>query len=121
MSGIDVGGKIIYLDQMQADLNAGGVPTPNGISIAGPHQDDVSPPPLNAPPLWPAGSLLFTYDNQGNPIDLPPEAQAIVDAYTPVTTLSWRERTTTALEAAQTVKDLENVLIDAFNAADAPR
>ena len=82
-SGIDVGGRVIYLGQLQADLVSGGVPVPNGLTIAGPPRDSSTPPPLNAPPLWPQGSVLFTYDDQGAPTDLPPEAIPIVDAYTP--------------------------------------
>jgi len=83
MSGIDVGGRVIYLGELEADLIAGGVAVPNGISIAGPPASPPDPPVLNPQPLWPEGSLLFTYDAQGTAIDLPAEAQAIVDAYTP--------------------------------------
>ena len=83
MTGIDVGGRVIYLHELEADLIAGGVPVPNGVSIVGPSQPGATPPPLNAPPLWPIGSVLFTHDDQGTPIDLPPEAEPIVAAYTP--------------------------------------
>jgi len=34
-------------------------------------------------PVQAAGSRLYTIDDQGNPIDLPPEAAAIVEAHVP--------------------------------------
>lgn len=83
-SGIDVGERVIYLHDLEADLIAGGVAVPYGLTIIGPPQPAGSSLPLpNAPPFFPAGSRLFTYDDQGNAADLPPEAQPIVDAYTP--------------------------------------
>ena len=81
MTGIDVSGRIIILEDLHAELETGGVPVPNGLSIAGPGSDPVFPP-QQYPPL-PQGSRLFTYDANGNPVDLPPEADPIVAAYTP--------------------------------------
>jgi hypothetical protein len=83
--GIDVSGRVIALDQLQADLEEGGVAVPNGLTIAAPPQPfdpSALPPPLGGPPPpCSDGSKLFTYDDQGKAADLPPEAQAIVDAY----------------------------------------
>ena len=92
-TGIDVSGKIIVLDQLESDLNAGGVPTPGGLTIVGPEQPPPAPgsiPPLlplpgTLPPACINGSLLFTHDDQGAYIDLPPAANAIVNAYVPRT------------------------------------
>jgi hypothetical protein len=84
--GIDVSGRVISLDQLQAELEAGDVALPNGLTIAGPPQpfDPSAPPPLlgGPPPPCSDGSKLFTYDDQGNPADLPPEAVPIVNNYT---------------------------------------
>jgi hypothetical protein len=90
VSGIDVSGKVITLDDLEQQLNDGGVATPNGLTIVGPPRDPASlPDPLPAPgAVLPCtdGSKLFTYDDQGNPADLPPEATAIVAAYSPAET-----------------------------------
>lgn len=87
MMGIDVSGRVIILGQLEADLVGGGVSVPYGITIAGPSQKQPAqwPPPAPGapPPPCPSGSVLFTYDAAGTPTDLPPEAQAIVDNYTP--------------------------------------
>lgn len=79
--GLDVGGRIIVLDDLQADLVAGGVPVPYGLSIVGPPASHSFPPPIGLQPL-PYGSKVFTYTDQGQPTNLPPEANAIVAAYT---------------------------------------
>lgn len=82
--GIDVSGRVIYLSDLEADLIAGGVPVPHGLTIAGPPRASVPfpPPPPSAVLPCTDGSKLFTYDDQGEPADLPPEAQVIVDGYT---------------------------------------
>ena len=80
--GIDVSGRVIVLADLEADLEAGGVAVPNGLTIAGPPSEPVFPPvagPL--PPPCPEGSVLFTYDDDGNPTNLPPAADPIVGAY----------------------------------------
>jgi hypothetical protein len=85
-TGIDVSGRVIVLHDLQGDLEAGGVPVPYGLTIAGPAQPiPLVPPPLGTtgPAPCVAGSKLFTYDAEGAPADLPPEAAAIVEAYTP--------------------------------------
>lgn len=81
MTGLDVSGRIIVLHQLQAELDAGGVPVPNGLTINGPHLSE----PTAAMPPYPcgAGALLFTYDATGQPMDMPAGAQAIVDAHQP--------------------------------------
>ena len=88
VQGIDVSGKVIVLDQLEADLEAGGVPVPNGLTIVSPPVEVAVPPqpqpvpaPGQPPPPCLDGSKLFTYDDQMQPTDLPPEAQAIVDGY----------------------------------------
>ena len=85
MTGIDVSGRLIILDQLQTDLEAGGVAVPKGLTIAGPGRTEL-PDPMQPPgALLPCtnGSTLFTHDAQGNATDLPPEAVPIVQAYTP--------------------------------------
>jgi hypothetical protein len=73
---------VIVLGDLEVQLNQGGVPTPYGLSIAAPSAPAPSPPPPPDPnPPLPQGALLFTYDDQGNPADLPPEAVPIVEAY----------------------------------------
>jgi hypothetical protein len=84
VTGIDVSGRIIDLGQLEQDLTIGGVPVPNGLTVVGP---SLSVPPIPVPPppgLQPFvdGSKLFTYDGNGDPTDLPPEAVPIVNAYT---------------------------------------
>lgn len=84
--GVDVSGRVILLGDLQADLIEGGVPVPNGLTIMGPPVTNppFPPPPPGGPPApCPDGSRLFTYDDQGQPADLPPAALPIVDAYTP--------------------------------------
>jgi hypothetical protein len=86
VSGIDVSGRVIILDELQADLVAGGVAIPNGLTVAAPPQPydpSVPPPPIGVPQPYPNGAKLFTYDDQGNPADLPPEAVPIVENYSP--------------------------------------
>jgi hypothetical protein len=81
--GIDVGSRVIILGDLEQQLNAGGVATPNGLTIIGPPYPTPPPPtPALYVPL-PDGSRLFTYDSAGNMVDLPPEAEPIVAAYTP--------------------------------------
>jgi hypothetical protein len=80
--GIDVSGRVIVLAELEADLEAGGVSVPNGLTIAAPASEPVFPPPAGPlPPPCPDGSRLFTYDDEGNPTNLPPAAGAIVGAY----------------------------------------
>jgi hypothetical protein len=83
--GIDVSGQIIVLDQLEQDLNDGGVATPNGLTIEGPARDPSTLPDPLPPPgaLLPCtdGSRLYTYDDEGNPADLPPGAEIIVESY----------------------------------------
>lgn len=81
MTGIDVSGRVIVLHDLQADLEAGGVPVPHGLTVQSPPVEGM--PPIPVPPEFPAGSMLFTYDDQGAPTDLPPEAGPIVAAYSP--------------------------------------
>lgn len=85
MTGLDVGGQVIVLDELQAELAAGGVAVPHGLSIAGPKVSQSPPPPVPGalPAPCPAGSVLFTYDDQGEPADLPPAAVPIVAAHSP--------------------------------------
>jgi hypothetical protein len=81
--GIDVSGRVIILDDLQQELEAASVAVPNGLTITAPPggAGGAFPPPAH-PPL-PEGARLFTYDGQGSPSDLPPEAEAVVAAYTP--------------------------------------
>lgn len=83
--GIDVSGRVIVLHELEAELEDGGVSVPNGLAIVGPPiTTPVPPSPADAPPLAaPDGAKLFTYDDQHQLADLPPEALLIVGAYTP--------------------------------------
>jgi hypothetical protein len=59
---VKLNGKRVDLPQLQAELIAGGV---------------------NVPALGMAGDDLFTYTPEGDPIDLPPAAAAIIAAHVP--------------------------------------
>ena len=86
--GIDVSGRVINLDELQAELDAQNVSVPNGLILQGPSvtQPPSGPPqPLPPNPPCPDGTRLFTCDDAGTPIDLPSEAEPIVAAYTPGT------------------------------------
>lgn len=82
--GIDVSGRTIVLHDLAAELEAQGVPVPYGLTIAAP---TVPPPtstaPIPGPSPCPTGSVLFTYDAQGHPANLPPEALPVIESYTP--------------------------------------
>jgi len=58
---------------------------PRGLTVAGPPPPPLDfstpPPPPGVLQPYPPGAVLFTYDQQMQPCDLPPEAQAIVDSY----------------------------------------
>ena len=78
--GLDVGGRILVLQQLEDELVAGGV-TSNGLVYMGPgHPVDLSSLP---PPELPAGCRLFGHDAEGNLADLPPAAVPIVAAHVP--------------------------------------
>jgi hypothetical protein len=83
MTGIDVSGRVIILSDLQQEMEDAAVSIPNGLTIAAssPAPSPAFPPPPY-PPL-PEGTYLFTYDDQGEPVDLPVEAEPIVSAYTP--------------------------------------
>jgi len=85
--GTDVSGRVIVLSDLQNDLVAGGVSVPRGLTVIAPPQEfdpnKVPPVPGALPPPYPDGARLFTYDDQWQPSDLPPEAGPIVAAYTP--------------------------------------
>jgi hypothetical protein len=115
--GIDVSGRVIVLQELQADLEAGGVEVPNGLTIAGPPTDPVFPPPLPGalPPPCPDGSRLFTYDDDGNPSDLPPGALPIVAAYTPPAGRSAPVSAThERIAAATTLAELKAAVLEAI-------
>lgn len=114
MTGIDVSGKVIVLDELQADLIAGGVPVPNGLTIAGPPLDTpvFPPPPPGPPPPCADGSLLFTYDAQGNPADLPPAALPIIDAYTPEPAADPQLEAIKAVPLGSTTDELRDRIVD---------
>jgi hypothetical protein len=80
--GIDVGGMVVDLGQLEADLVAGGVAVPYGLTIVGPSTPPVLPPVVPPDPTLPEGSLLFANDAEGNLTDLPPAADVIVENYT---------------------------------------
>jgi len=83
--GIDVEGRRIALAQLQAELEAAGIALPRGLTLSGPAEphDPMLMPTPNEVPIQAAGSRVYTIDDQGNPIDLPPEAAAIVEAHVP--------------------------------------
>lgn len=81
-TGIDVGGRVIILGDLEAELIAGGVAVPNGLTIIGPPVTITKFPPPPYPPL-PTGTRLLTVDDNGHAADLPPEAEPIVAAYSP--------------------------------------
>jgi hypothetical protein len=85
MTGIDVSGRVILPGELQQQIEAAGIPLPHGLTLHGP---DKEPPPPGTPlnPTLPQGTYLYTYDDQGNPADLPPEAVPIVEAYSPSAT-----------------------------------
>ena len=83
--GLDVNGKLVVLHDLEAGLRAAGLPVPNGLTVTAPPQPldpSAPPPPIGVPQPYPDGARLFTYDDDGNPIELPPEALAIIDAHT---------------------------------------
>ena len=79
--GIDVGGRIINLEQLEAELKSAGVSV-NGLTWHGPSRP-VPPPGTPIDPVLPAGTKLYTHSSDGTAIDLPPEAKPIVDAHIP--------------------------------------
>ena len=83
MSPIDVGGMTITLHQLQDELIAAGIPIEHGLIIDASHE--VLPPPGQAPPpgYFPPGAVLYQADANGQRVELPPEAQAIVEAHIP--------------------------------------
>ena len=84
MIGIDIGGRVVILSELETDLVAGSIVVPHGVTAAGPATDPTLPPPPPTAP-WPTGSRVFTTDDSGHPMDLPPGSEAIVAAYTPGT------------------------------------
>jgi hypothetical protein len=81
---MDVGGRVILPGQLQAQIEAAGIPLPGGLTIWGPPVplDPMHLPSTDISTPLPAGTLLYTQDENGVPIDLPPEAVPIVNAYT---------------------------------------
>lgn len=81
MTGVDVGGRVIVLHDLEAQIETAGIPIPYGLSIVGPPLATPPLPSVVSPAPCPDGSLLFTYDAQGNPVDLPSEALSIIAEY----------------------------------------
>jgi hypothetical protein len=75
--GLDVGGKVLNLSQLEAELGAAGI-TVYGLTVEGPPNQPVTTEP---DVHLPAGSRLYTYDADANPTDLPTGSQAVVDAH----------------------------------------
>jgi len=83
--GLDVGGLVIDLYQLEQEIKAAAIPLSQGLTMHGPPPgppDPKNPPWVPGSPQ-PPGTMLYTHDDQGNPIDLPPEAEAIVRVHTP--------------------------------------
>lgn len=79
-AGIDISGRLLNLAQLQAELEAAGIAVPHGLMYIGPGRLKLGQP---IDPHLPDGCRLFAHADDGNPIDLPPEAAAIVDAHVP--------------------------------------
>lgn len=73
--GIDVGGRLINLSQLQTELIAGGVPVEHGLMILGPTTETPGGPQL------PLGTELFIVDVEGQRSTLSEAAQPIIDAH----------------------------------------
>jgi hypothetical protein len=108
--GIDVGGMVVDLGQLEADLVAGGVSVPNGLTIVGPARPPVLPPVVPPDPTLPVGSLLFANDAEGNLVDLPAEAEDIVRSYT-YTAPATRSQLLARVRDASTVHDLRDAVV----------
>jgi hypothetical protein len=87
---IDVAGRYINLAQLQTEMAAAGVQTPNGLLYVGPS----SPTPSAVGAPLATGTLLFMYDDQNTPTDLPTGAAAVVDAH-----VAMRDKTDAELAA----------------------
>jgi len=83
MSPIDVGGLTITLHQLQEELIAAGIPIDHGLIIDASHEELPPPGTLIPPGYFPPGALLYQADANGQRVELPPEAEAIVRAHIP--------------------------------------
>lgn len=84
MTGVDVSGKVIVLDDLQAEMAAAGIAVSSGLTMAGPGEESPSMATFSTAPKQAPGTLLFTYDDNGEPAELPTGAQAVVDAHVPM-------------------------------------
>jgi hypothetical protein len=111
-AGTDVSGMTIVLHELQADIEAQGIPLPNGLTMQGPSQPIVMPPP--PPPTGPLpnpdGTFLFTHDDEGNPADLPAGAEDVVSSYTYTATVT-RSQLLARVRSAATVTDLRDAVV----------
>jgi hypothetical protein len=78
-----VGGNVIMLHELHQQIETAGVALPGGLIMNGPPQpvDPMHPDPPSPSDPVPAGTVLYTQDANGVPVDLPPEAIPIVEAY----------------------------------------
>ena len=74
--GLDVSGRVINLPQLESEMATANVSV-HGLTVQGPDQQPSNSQDAHFPP----GSMLFTHDEQGAPINLPSGAQAVVDAH----------------------------------------
>jgi len=80
--GLDVSGLAFNLEQLEAELKAAGIPV-NGLTLHGPSRTNPTPPGTTPDPALPPGTKLWTHAADGSPLELPPEAMAIVQAHIP--------------------------------------
>jgi hypothetical protein len=116
--GIDVSGLVIVPHELEQEIEAAGIELPHGLTVAGPAQPapdpTVVPDPNPTPQPLPEGSYLFTYDDQGNPTDLPPGAEDVVRNYTYTAQESpalVRSRLLARVRGASTVQDLRDAVL----------
>jgi hypothetical protein len=113
--GIDVSGRVIVPHEVEQEIEEAGIPLPHGLTVAGPAQPPpdptVVPDPNPTPQPLPDGSYLFTHDDQGNPIDLPPGSDAIVATYTPLPPPPTRSALLARVRDAATVTDLRDAVV----------
>lgn len=111
---IDVSGQVINLSQLQDEFMSASIPIEYGLLIDGRSDQPVESGDLHQPP----GAMLFALDADAQKTDLPPEAQAVVDAH-----VAMRDKTDAELAAEfrapgttparkQDIRDMQSGLLE---------